>query len=284
MAYQIGTATNYRDLLDKLRLFLTTDATLTGLGQNWTQMRWNTTSTTQELILKAPGLAGTDEIYVGISSDENVGDDWYNWHLNGYTAYDSLGGFLTQLGSIGNSLPNIPCLNLWNSTIPYWFVADGRRCNIVVRINTRYYSAYLGLLTPYATPAQNPYPLAVMGNNPAYYATRWSSVDSGRIIYRMVNATTWSSGADGAPYTSSIILPADGDVYTLTPISVQAIQSLSSPTRYSGRFFGELEGFFVCSGLNNVSENLINYGGADHLVIQNGSSTSLHNYWAMKLA
>jgi hypothetical protein len=35
MAFVSGTATNYRDLLDRLRTFLTANATLVGAGQNW---------------------------------------------------------------------------------------------------------------------------------------------------------------------------------------------------------------------------------------------------------
>lgn len=75
MAYETGTATDYLDLLDKLRVFLTSNASLVAAGQQWQVLRWQTDNNGEkELILKAPGLAGTDNIYCGIltKSDANV--------------------------------------------------------------------------------------------------------------------------------------------------------------------------------------------------------------------
>lgn len=283
MAYETGTATDYRNLLDKLRLFLTTNATLVGASQNWTQLRWSTTSTTQELILKAPGLGGTDEIYVGVASDENIASDWFNWHMNGYTGYDQYQTFFYQPGSINNTYSGMPCLNLWNSTIPYWFVADGRRCVIVVRVNTRYYIAHLGLLMPYGTPEQYPYPLCVMGNlGGSYYNSRWSSVTSGRSVY-VLRGGTWVSTSKWPQAVN--IGPSEDPVYPLLPITLYSPLNFNNITqRYEGFYYGEVDGVFACPGLNNVSENLIQVGGVDHLVIQDGSLTSLTDYWAVKLA
>lgn len=255
MAFQTGTAANYRDLMTQLNTFLTTNATLVAAGQNWTQMRYVDGGTTQELILKAPGLAGTDQIYVGMRSFENIASDYFNWTLNGYTGYDGAQTFWGQPGSIGANDTVLPCLNLWNSTIPYWFVADGRRCIITVRINTRYYTAYLGLTTPYANPAMYPYPLCIMGNQPGNQATRWSSVNSGRYVLSLRGAvwgypTAW-------PTKTVQILPTDDNVYMLTPIVLGNLSLNSGANRYEGTYYGEMDGLSYVPGLSNVSENVI---------------------------
>ncbi|MGK9450432.1 hypothetical protein ACSSZE_04075 [Acidithiobacillus caldus] len=52
MAWTSGTATNYRDLLRRLRQFLTTD--MTPASERWVELRWDQQATTQELIANCP--------------------------------------------------------------------------------------------------------------------------------------------------------------------------------------------------------------------------------------
>ena len=61
MAFEIGTASDYRDLLDRFHAFLTTHPNLVAAGQQWQALRWTTDAATKELILKAPGLAGAED-------------------------------------------------------------------------------------------------------------------------------------------------------------------------------------------------------------------------------
>lgn len=282
MAYETGTASNYRDLLDKLRLFLTTNASLVADGQEWTQMRWVTTSNTQELILKGPGLAGLDEIYVGISSDENTSSDWFNWHMNGYGGFDNAQTFFTQPGSFSYLVSQLYCLNLWNSSTPYWFVANGRRFIVVARVNTYYFIAYMGLGVPYATPEQYPYPNILLGNAQSYYNSRWSAVPNGRSV-AVFRGAVWQYASK---WPSSFQLrPTEDPVYQLLPIVLYDTMNLSTAqSRYLGKIYCELDGVFACSGYNNVSENLIQIGGVDYLVVQDGSSTGISDYWAVRLS
>lgn len=122
-----------------------------------------------EVILKAPGISGTDEIYVGIRSEYDIINDWYNLFLNGFTGYNSaeLSWFL-QPGAIagfGATLPlDIPMVPLINSSMNYWFVADGRALRFAVKVSTNYEGGYLGWFLPYATPAQYPYPMFIGGS------------------------------------------------------------------------------------------------------------------------
>ena len=155
---ETGTATNYTDLLAKLRTFLT--ATLSA-PERWTELRY-VTSGPHELILQGPG-SGTDEIIVGIKTIEDGVGDYQNWKLGGFTGY--LGGapFEAQPGYSGEA-PGPVHFTLWNSSIPYWFIADGRRVIVVAKISTSYMWCHLGFLNTYASPGQYPYPLLIGGN------------------------------------------------------------------------------------------------------------------------
>ena len=122
-----------------------------------------------EVLLKAFGNAGTDEIFVGIRSEYSTTDGWYNLFLNGYTGYDANEkSWFNQPGALNNSnmpyplsVPMVPC---WNSTMPYWFSATGRAFKFTLKVSTSYESGYLGFIIPYASPSQYPYPLAIGGS------------------------------------------------------------------------------------------------------------------------
>ena len=122
-----------------------------------------------EVILKAPGNAGTDNIYTGIRSEYDAAAGWYNLFMNGYTGFDpnvmswfrhpgALPGWSAQYP---RSVPMVPC---WDAAMPYWFSASGRSFRFAVKVSTSYEGGYLGFLLPYATPGQYPYPLAVGGS------------------------------------------------------------------------------------------------------------------------
>lgn len=123
-----------------------------------------------EVIFKAPGNAGSDEIFTGIRSEYNAAAGWYNLFMNGYTGYDAnvqswfnQPGALPGYGMAGYQyvVPMVPC---WGTSIPYWFVATGRSFRFAVKISSSYEGGYLGYILPYATPSQYPYPLAVGGS------------------------------------------------------------------------------------------------------------------------
>ena len=123
-----------------------------------------------EVIFKAPGNAGTDEIFTGIRSEYSAAAGWYNLFMNGYTGFNvneqswfEQPGALPGYGMTGYQyvIPMVPC---WNTTMPYWLVATGRSFRFAVKVSTSYEGGYLGYILPYATPNQYPYPLAVGGS------------------------------------------------------------------------------------------------------------------------
>lgn len=170
----------------------------------------------KRLSLKGPG-GSSDEIFVNLDTDYSVSGDWYNWRLFGATGFIA-GNVLDFNTQPGSSLP--VGLSLWNSSIPYWFIANGRRFMVIAKINTTYHALYAGFILPYATPSQYPYPLMIGGSNAlkggsgsAFDASqRWSSTDdSCRNFYDP--GGTDSSMASLTSVTTSYLRFADGSWY-----------------------------------------------------------------------
>lgn len=125
-----------------------------------------------EVILEGPGLAGTDEIFVGFRTERNESVGWYNMFMAGYTGYsaglsffDQPGAFeIKDLGSGDEQFMWTPMVPLWDTSMDYWISGSGRRFTFGVKVGTVYVGGYLGFFLPYATPSQYPYPLAVGGS------------------------------------------------------------------------------------------------------------------------
>lgn len=193
MAFETGTASSYKDLLAKLRTFVTTNAALVAAGQAWTSLRYDNTSAEHELILRGPGLGGDDEIYVGIKTESSSGSDYYNWLLYGFTGYESAAVITVQPGVL-TFADGGPKLLLSNGSIKYWFVANGRRIVIIAKVSTVYESAYLGLITPYGPPTSYPYPLFIGGSYCQHGDTVGSPLPRWSCTTMHHNAFPWAAG------------------------------------------------------------------------------------------
>ncbi len=181
MAYEIGTATNYSNLLARLKDFISNpdrtdasgDASILELvaidsdlgsgesSQAWTIDRY---AAGDEMIAHGPGLSGDIDTYIGIKLENGTigAGDYFNWLLQGFTGYSSVDDFGDQPGAM--SAINPPHILLWNDPIDYWFFANGRRIIVVANVGGIVYEmCYLGLLLPYATPTQYAYPLVIGG-------------------------------------------------------------------------------------------------------------------------
>lgn len=299
MAVQIGTATNFLDFYNKLRDFLTTDPTLVGLGQNWTQIAGNpgALGDTDEIVLQGPGFAGNDEILVGIQPYVNTTLATYNITLRGLVAYNPVYDINGQVNTSGNGV--VP---LWNSPIDYWFVANGRRFIVVARISTYWFTGYAGFILPYVLPDIWPYPLFIGGNNHGVTTQIWSTTgkenrsfwngyDGGAriltpdVIWRGVSNWstsssdgTFSAGINTNPFRwdyAELIANLDGS-FPMQPATIVC----DSP--YSAQL-GRFDGIFGTIAIGNAAGNIIQAGGVDHLVVQNIYRTGRYDYAAVAL-
>ncbi len=316
MAYQTGIATDYRDLMDQFRAFITGHADLVAAGQEWAELRWAAGADTQELIIKGPGTAGSDEIYCGIKTWEDSTQARYIWEMNGFIGYNAANQFDDQPGAIPQS-KYPPKMTLANASMAYWFVASGRRAVIVVKIGAIYEAAYLGFFIPYATPAEYPYPLFIGGSMTGENDQLDSSVETP--THRVFAIPGGAGGSQGSPSTASYrtqdgtwarpkvkygsssneYTPSAGTVDFVLPYgdyfspkirenldgsyTLKPIIPARSKTSTAHGFQGELDGCYFVSGFGNASENIVQIGGIDHLVIQNVYRTDTDDFWALKL-
>lgn len=301
MAYETGTATNYQDLLAKLITFLTTNSDLVTAGQEWSVL--DTVAVTNGAVgdlshlLRGPGLSGTDEVHVRIYSQGFTAGDSFGFGCQGFVSYNPSvhhgiqPGFSEYLG-----------MALWNSTIPYWFIANGRRFIIVAKVSTVYTSLYAGFYLPYATPSEMPYPIIVAGSHEDAVAHRWSVADhnvggffdpSDGNAYLRHNDGTWLpfanyiNGNGGSRQTLSdhCIYPYDIDLQLRENFdgSRPLIPCVLHSNYSGGNAYGELDGVFFTSGFGLGSEDTITESGDTHLVVQSVYRTTRLSYAAIKL-
>lgn len=199
-------------------VFTTTRGQMSVDGNAWDLMRSDAT----ELMVKGKGFGGTDEIYVNFKIFENAPSDIYNFVIQGAAGYIGANTVDDQPGQcrkVG--------LSLWNDPMKYWIIANGRRVIVVAKVSTFYVSGYFGLILPYGTPNQYPYPLFIGGNIPnrdtgstAYYNTKNYTWDD----YQ--NTNYWTPAASNSQHhlsnitfndiTNSQVFWLDGTWYDLT--------------------------------------------------------------------
>jgi len=302
-------ATNYSDLLAKLKTFL--------LANGWVSVA----GTATEEYLKGTG-SGSDNIFVGIQKFADAFNDNYAWILQGYTGYVGGAGFNNQPGAIPTNQPALP---LWNNTIPYWFVASGRRFIVVAKVSTLYMSCYCGYIIPYAVPAsQWPYALAIGGSTwfsiSAAAPFRYSNADGRTSLYciplnedgnvgqllirdpagswrRPLNISNnentiydYFDGAGVWPWTNRLqdqfnFAPSGWDEVEKTLDGNYTLQQAIIHEEVAARnIYGELDGVFHVGGRGQSAENIVVRAGVNHLVIQNIFRTTKQSYAAIKLA
>jgi hypothetical protein len=201
--------------------------------------------------------------------------DIYNLRVAGFTGFVPGNTFSTQPGTSGTM--GVP---LWDSSIPYWFVANGRRIVCVAKVGTTYQSFYLGHFLPYATPNQYPYPMIAAGMLSSDALTRYSDTNLS-IPFKGNQAQFKMRFVDGAwkqpecwPYSNSEKKRDTGGVYPLEPVILHD----NSPNIY-----GELDGVYFVPGFGQAVENLVQVGSTNYLVVQDVYRTGDFDYFALKL-
>lgn len=299
MAVSTGTATDFLDLYNKLRDFLVSG--MTPIGERWTQISGTTgvLTDTSEIVLQGPGTAGADEILVGMKPSISVGGDYYNLCFSGFTTWNPGNTFAGQVNSTHDHT-----INLWNQPMPYWFVANGRRFIVVVRVASVYMSAYCGFILPYVLPNLWPYPLFI-GASSRQPTWRYS-----------VATPNMSSFFDPGEANAALLFPDviwrgvvnrydnnSGNVYggTRQAVNTHPWRFDSAPIRdnidgsynleqgsiicsdpYAAQL-GAMQGVFRVSGFSNAAENIVTHNAVNHLVVPNVMRVSWDDFAAIAL-
>jgi hypothetical protein len=292
--------------------FASSDAFTFVVSPPWTSLRRVSGS---EMIWQAPGNGGLDQIIVGAKTFSDAGTDYWNWRLGGFTAYDSGAVFNQQpgyVGGAGQSHPS-PVFTLWNSSIPYWIMANGRRVIVVAKVSTVYVTAYLGFMNSYMSPGAFPYPLIVGGNlafstEPATTSPSWRWSYTGPEMRNFPIPLASSMSFD---YQSSLQLrlasgswrgfditagdSAFGQVWPFAYVD-QSTQYDWRPNLDGGypllpvvlfdhipNIYGELDGVLATSGFSQGAENTITANAVKHLVLQNVFRNTKADFFAVRM-
>jgi hypothetical protein len=239
-----------------------------------------TTGTTDELIVRSPGMSGTEQIYWGLRTYEDTTADYYNLLAMVSTGYISGNSFDTQPNAVYAGVP------AHNNRIDYWLTLNGQRIAGGLKVGTPVYEHfYLGKFLPYARPSQYPYPVVCGGMLDGAAATRFSETthdfylrgghNRGRLRTpaSWVQMHCWPWGMPDLTGSGSYLRDTGGQ-YPLHPIMLHD---------NSANVWGELDGIYHVSGFNNAVENTITISGTTYVVMQSVARTGFADYYALRL-
>jgi len=179
MAYAIGTATDFMDLLRKLRDYAAgsldpavhpdfTDGVEVPLGERWTVLTNGGSqpnipgsgfATDGEVYLEGPGSDPADQIIVGFKTYRNSGANIWGWEMRGYTAFNNVLDWDTMPGVSPSCYAAFD-----DASMDIWLYANARRIMAIARIGTSDVLVHLGFIQQFGTRNQYPYPLLITGS------------------------------------------------------------------------------------------------------------------------
>ena len=293
MAVETGIATNHIDLLVKLNTFLTTNVDLVASNQEWELLQTDLDT----YLWKGPGLSSADEIFMSISISETPASNYYSWLINSFMAYIPPPQDINSQGSESGNF----YINMWNDAMNYWFIANGQRFIVVVKVGSTYHHGYFGKINSYFRSGEYPYPVLIHGMNnthEGYVSTNnmgillpsdghgairtiagvWGKITSSS--YDAANTHTVWPHTDTGTYDSVLtkLVPFDsGDSVTLPIIIISDAQ-----TTYN-IMAGELDGVIAVPGRNLTSESTLTIDGDSYILFQNGARIGTMDFLAVRL-
>ena len=319
MAVEIGTASNHWDLMLKLEKFLTTNPALVAANQQWESKKDNvvnpyTTNTTVDAdgyslhrFFIGRGLDRQDNIVVPMVLRHNTSLNYYTMTACAARAYAVDKGVFNQLtdNAVGARWATI---SLWHTDMKYWFIANGRRFIIVVKVSNRYATMYCGFIKPSGTDLEYPYPMFIGGNHT--YSDRPYTNDDTSTNRSFFNpqANESSSSSSSMIYTPSgrlCFLDNQGGGYIQT--SNAHLIGVTYPYHYNHyigktldneyvlldidiiqwyggmNHLGWFDGAYFVTGFENSPENIITVGNERYLCVSAMVQNDYNNWVAIKL-
>lgn len=305
MAWTTGTATDHKDLLDKIVDF----AVLNG----WTLHASSIGAGAEDFDvyqISGPGSDVNADVHLNLRTRTELATNTTWIECRGSILYDANLAWDNQPGGGPGSF-----LIIWPFAMQYWLSVSDRRIALTVQVNAEYYSMYAGFFLPFATPVEYPYPLMTVASFDSainYTAQRsdiramsdpgaggWVREPDGTWV-QLRNHTTGVSTVDNFsrhypdgyyafPYFSGNINnspmqaldlrppPADEDRRTIMPIYLQGASEFSS-------FIGVYEGVFWIKGFGLGTEQEFSIGANDYIIFQNRQKTANWHYYAQEQA
>lgn len=251
------------------------------VASRWEVLRYDTTLAIRELILKGKG-AGTEEIFIGFRSYQDVAADYYNISVAGFGGYTPGNSFITQYKYVESGIPT------HNLSIGYWMIVNSRRVAFALKVGTPVYVAgYAGKMLQFAPPTQYPYPLVAAGMFTGVPATRYSDTaqsipfKGNRANFKLLfNDGTWMQPYTW-PWTAAYIAGASAQIRETGTVYPPLAIILHNNSNAS---YGALEGVCHISGFNNVVENTLVINGVTYVVFQDVYRTGFNDYFVMEMS
>lgn len=315
MATVNGVASNYLDLLTKLRDFL--------VANGWVQIGGTAsgaiTSDSEFVSLKALGLTGDDEILMTLQTTSVPASNAYALRLRGHTAYVNPG-----VNQPGSDSPWVYLLTL-NSPIEYWIVANGRRFILIAKVSSRYDAMYGGFILPEHLPSDWSYPLFVgascaVGNVPQasdamYHSNFWNTYsfgtpannDTPTSAYLFSPIQAWVPVRNGYSSTSLGVEVNTGRITVpwntaslqnvrrqiddapwvrqgqLAAVSKTPSGTIDINVPEGGAFYGSFDGVYYTPSFGATAEQETVIGGTTFKMFPNISRTSVGQFAAIKM-
>jgi len=242
-------------------------------AEGWVTVEYNTDSANNHVwVARSSGLSGTEEIYIAIRTNDNPGSSIYTMTFHVLPLYVPGITFASQ-----NKLTSpwfaysssFRDSQSWISFGPFEnqyfiFVNAQRVIWMSVKSGDVVNSGYMGKFFPFARPDQYPLPvLAMYGTADTGTVFNAEMLEPGLIQY---GCGFHPNATQNVTFSSRTIREVDG-VYGVHPVY---------PIKYStgylfGEVYGQLDGFFQCSGDNLQNLSVIQVGGSS-IVDQTGLS------------
>jgi len=278
MAYTNGTATDYKDLLAAAATFWAANGA-TVLDQ-----------TAEKVYFKATGLSGTDGIYCGVETYELPASSYYNWELFGSWGFRSGRGYERMPHSSGDEQA---FSYFWNTSMPYWMAANGRRLIGFAKVGTYYMPFHLGLLKEPAIDKQYPCPLLIggAGNTKARsysysgHSGFWASQAISGRLHRPDGrwATVYNNSSSSEVYPAGATF-GKRDTILSSPDGVYAPEEIALLEYAYPNTLGIIDGLYRVSGYNNSAENIITVDSVNYIVFPDIYRTEYDDFCCMRMS
>lgn len=262
-----------------------------------------------EWVWEAPGLDGARPARMSMRTAAFVPSDIWNVGINGFRTWDSTQPTSAQPGvSASGAFKGFLSVS---SPLGYWFVANGQRVIVIMKIGTVYQVCYAGFGYPYEPPSVHPYPMIVAGSY-KNTSTRYSVTDSefrnptdpgkssmtayypDSVWREHSNRTVPSSGTEGIIDTaagfSGKVWPAN---YKATTTAIDYLRQNLDGSRFlipcvlyntsPRHVWGEFDGLYWTTGFGLTAETVIREDRFDHIVVPNTFRSGSKDYGAVRL-
>lgn len=318
MAVEIGTASNHWDLMLKLEAFLTTNPALVAANQQWEVKKDNvvnpyTTNTTANAdgyslhrFFVGHGLDGQDNIVVPMVLRHNTSLNYYTMTACAARSYAIDKSVFNQLTDNAEGV-RWATISLWHTDMKYWFIANGRRFIIIVKVSNRYATMYCGFIKPSGTDLEYPYPLLIGGNhtftdipytndnissNRSFFNPQaGTSTSSSSMIYTPSGRLCFLDNQGGNSISSAganlvgVTYPYHYNHYIGKTLDDEYVLSDIDIVQWIGgmNHLGWFDGVCFVTGFENSPENIITVGNDRYICVSAMVQNDYNNWVAIKL-